>query len=1112
MLSLRMAIGLTQAGLADILEVSRHAVGGWEVGQSYPKAERLKQLIELGLQQRAFAAGQEAEEIRALWRAAHQKVLLDERWLHELLSQPEPVPTLAQQTHSVDTLGPLIAAHAPRVDWSDALDTPTFYGRSGELALLSRWIVTEHCRVVSVLGLGGVGKSALAVTVMRQVAAQFEVVIWRSMRDAPSCDALLETCLHVLAPQSLPNIPDSLDGRLNLLITQMRNRRVLLVLDNLEMLLEEGTDTGRMRAGAEGYAQLLRRIGETTHLSCLLLTSREKPAELVPLESNRSPVRAIRLAGLDAGSGARLLAERDVAGTAPEREQLTDLYGGNPLALKIVAQTITALFGGKIAPFLEQGQVVFGEVRELLREQFNRLSALDLTLIYWLAILREPTNLEELQVVISTPQGRMPLLEAFDGLRRRSLIEQGQHAGSFTLQSVILEYATERLIAEVGNDIQQGQLTRLITHALCQAQAKEYVRKAQEQLLVGALLAQLQQTYQQHADLEARLLALLDQLRGWAQASQGYGPANLVALLHRLRGNLRGLDLSRLVLRGVLLQGIEMQDTRLSGAVLQDSVFTEAFDAIRIVAIAKDGQYWVAGSRSGEVRVWGEAGKTLHRVWQAHRSDMTALAFSPDGRTLASVSFDTTIKLWNVEHGTLLWAAEQTGAINAVAFAPDGQLLASGGNDGRIHVWDAQRGTEVQTFADQGAMISSLAWSSDGRFLASGCADGSIWLWNPLEVAPDTQARKLAGHRHWVSGLVFAPAGPQLASAGFDGTVKLWDTIRGDCLQTVSEHSAPVLRVAWSPDGRMLASCTFDHSIWLWDVTEVRSHTILYGHTGVIHGLAFAPDSGSLLSASDDGTIRVWDVARGQSLRILGGYVATLLDVDWSPDGTRLAAAGADTVVTIWNSADATLLNTLRGHRWIVQGVAWSPDGQRLASGGYDNRIGLWDTATGVRLHELRDPDAADTIFLGVAWSPDGRFLASGSYQRGVYVWDTTTYTHSWSGHSAPTLLRRVAWRPDGAQLIGAGSDGSVYVWDTKDGRLLQRLAGHDGAIGGVAWSPDGARLATSSGGRSGGELFVWDVDKGERLQTIVGQPGIATAVTWIPVGIGSSAATATVH
>jgi WD40 repeat protein len=155
-------------------------------------------------------------------------------------------------------------------------------------------------------------------------------------------------------------------------------------------------------------------------------------------------------------------------------------------------------------------------------------------------------------------------------------------------------------------------------------------------------------------------------------------PTNLVALMRVLRGDLRGLDLSRLALRGVSLQGVEMQDARLSEAALQDSVFTEPFDAIMAVAMSPSGQYWTAGSRRGEVWVWAEAGRTLHLVWQAHSANVYALAFSSDGRTLASASHDGSVKLWDVASGTLLWTGWHTGGIICVTFAPDECLLATG--------------------------------------------------------------------------------------------------------------------------------------------------------------------------------------------------------------------------------------------------------------------------------------------------------------------------------------------------------------------------------------------------------------------------------------------------
>src|SRR5260370_20273359 len=239
---------MSQGGRGDLLGVSRRAVGEWEAGSSYPKAHHLQPVMPLAVRASALPPGREAEEIRAFWKMAHQKVLLDESWLSALLNQPSPppapVPVEEAGSAAVESAPPAApssltqasqpghsplraesnapAARGPRVDWDEALDVPSLYGREGELATLAQWVVQERCRVVSVLGLGGIGKSALVVSLMHQVAAHFEVVLWRSLRDAPSCEALLEEGLQVLAPQPLREVPSSLEGRLGLLLEFLR--------------------------------------------------------------------------------------------------------------------------------------------------------------------------------------------------------------------------------------------------------------------------------------------------------------------------------------------------------------------------------------------------------------------------------------------------------------------------------------------------------------------------------------------------------------------------------------------------------------------------------------------------------------------------------------------------------------------------------------------------------------------------------------------------------------------------------------------------------------------------------------------------------------------------
>ncbi len=1100
MLTLRTRIGVTQADLAEVVGITRKAISRWEAGDTYPKPPHLKALLTFALKHRVFLVGHEEEDIRAFWHAAHQKVLLDEQWLREVLGQQHPQLTLlphhveetssAQQ--SITQSGP-----EPRVDWSDALVVPNFYGRAGEVALLTQWIVEEHCRVVSVLGLGGIGKSVLTISLMHQVAERFEVVIWRSLRDAPACEALLDECLQVLAPQTLRDVSVGLERRLSFLLECLRHTRVLLVLDNLETVLEEGQSMGHMRPGYEGYAHLLRRMAETEHQSCLLITSREKPSNLVTLEGSRSAVRALRLAQLDIDACERLLAEKDVVGRVAEQTRLIEVYAGNPLALKIVAQTIVELFGGSITQFLEQGEVVFGEVRELLSEQYDRLSGLEQTVLYWLAIVREPMTVSELDTVLVALRPPGELLEAFDGLLRRSLVERGQRAGSFTLQSVVLEYMTMRLITEASRELEQGQLVRLLQHGLSQASAKDYVRQIQERLLLTPLLARMQNMLEGHITVEEQLCSLLDQLRTWAENTQGYGPANLTMLLRVSRRNLRGLNLSHLSLRDLYLQDVEMQDTILANATFQGCIFTEAFEGISAIAVSTSGHSWAAGSERGEVWIWDAGGQHLYRMWRAHTDRIRALAFSPDGRTLVTGSWDNTVKLWNVVGGALLWSDWHAGNLASVAFAPDGRLLAtSGGTDATVHLWDTQNGMRTQTLVHS-YLVSALTWSPDGRLLASANSDGSIRVWERPWIQTITSIQTLSGHTRWAMGLAFAPDGDLLASGSWDGTIKLWELPSGQVYLTLIGHTDRVNRVAWSGDGQTLASCSRDRTIRLWNVTDGRSRAVLLGHTADISGLTFTPDNHSLLSSSIDGTLRLWEVSSGRCMRVMHGYVSSLFGIDWNPNGTQLVSGGTNMLVTVWDVNGGTLDRELRGHRWTVSGVGWSPNGRWLASSGWDNTIRLWNMASGTWTQIPEYPDDPDTIFFSVAWSPSGAHLASGTYNGGVLVWDITAHSGHWLGRQLPSGIRQVAWNPDGTRLVGTGDENIVYVWDVLNRTLLQQLPGHQGIATCVAWNANGTWLASGGRSQERGSLLVWDMQRGERIFACVEQVEVISAVAW---------------
>jgi NB-ARC domain len=262
----------------------------------------------------------------------------------------------------------LVVRHAnPQYDWQEAPDVSVFCGRSEELLQLRHWVLEERCRVVALLGIGGIGKSTLAVKLGLQIQDEFEVVVWRSLQNAPPVEEQLTSIVQFLlwALQKEMVIPESFDGQISKLIECLSNNRCLVILDNVETILSS-SKAGQYRPGYEGYSQLLKRAAEVPHQSCVLLTSREKPKEIALLEGNKTGVRSLPLKGLNFTEGQELFQQKgQFTGTEREWQVLIDHYGGNPLALKMVAAGTQELFNGKIAPvleYVEQGIHIFDDI------------------------------------------------------------------------------------------------------------------------------------------------------------------------------------------------------------------------------------------------------------------------------------------------------------------------------------------------------------------------------------------------------------------------------------------------------------------------------------------------------------------------------------------------------------------------------------------------------------------------------------------------------------------------------------------------------------------------------------------------------------------------------
>jgi hypothetical protein len=456
-----------------------------------------------------------------------------------------------ETSNSFSNLKETIPKH---LDWDEAPNLSSFYGRDRELVLLKKWLVEDRCKTIAIVGMGGIGKTSLSVYCAKQMQNEFQFIIWRSLRHAPTVSELITNLLHALFPRQAINIPKELDRKISLLLDRLRQHRCLIVLDTATSILQSGDLAGHYREGYQDYGELFKRIAQETHQSCLLLTSREKPRDIVLFEGETSPVRSLYLKGLQE-EAKEILKEKKLL--EPERwNELITLYRGNPLVLKIVATTIQDLFAGRISTFLQEGTIVFGDLNDTLDEQFDRLSVIEKEVFYWLAIALEPISLSQLRSLFISYVAQAELIEALDSLLRRSLIEK-KTASEETLfaieQPVIAQYAITRAIEEIVGEIQEVAKSKKIdrfeflrNHAVIGgSKTSSEIKERQLTLILTPVKERLYRIFRNERTLETQLQNTIALCQGQTPLTIGYSQRNLQHLLAAIESDLERFSQDR---------------------------------------------------------------------------------------------------------------------------------------------------------------------------------------------------------------------------------------------------------------------------------------------------------------------------------------------------------------------------------------------------------------------------------------------------------------------------------------------------------------------------------------------------------------------------------------
>ena len=982
-----------------------------------------------------------------------------------------------------------------------ATDISNFVGREDERKKLKKWIVQENNRMIAIVGIGGLGKSALAkkftqdernltgggigksslvakVTenIQDEFKDEFKKVIWLSLIDDPSIEETLKGLIQDVSNQR------ETDFSLEKLLFYIKENRYLIVLDNVETLMEEKTNddmVGHFRTNRKEYEQMFEQLIIKEHKSCFLLTSREIPQRILDLAGDKTRlVKILDLFGLGTNEGRQIFERFDCkVNSDDDWEKIVKFYGGNPLALELAASHIKQQYDGKISEFLNGEQIVFDNIEKLLDWHFNRLSIESKDVMYWLAINREASSSDELSK--DTNYATLNLNKFIQARIRQSIpLVKSEDEKRIGLQPVILEFMIGKIIKEVCREIIQEKPNILNTHALSKASIKDSLRHINNRLILIKIINKV------------KVL-----LNSGKYVTSEQSKVERIELVLTREGLFEELEKSDDFVNKKLLNESLIQ------CLLNDANKDESLESKleNIVLILK--QQDLLKNRYA-------AGNILNLLCQIQRKEnekvqnITLSDYDFSGLEIRQ-AYLRGINLPGVNFTECTFInsifTQDFDRIKSLAFSPkhperEKVYLLTGHSDKKARLWDVENGNLLFVYHEHTDWIRAVAFSPTCEFFATGSDDQTIRLWNLKASLNDRNARgrcigeSLKGHTKWIWSLAFSPDGTLLASGSADHIVKLWDVSdvkKPKFLRDLKGHKNEVLSISFSADGQFIASGSADKTVKLWNVKMRKCTQTLKGHTDGVESVSFSKDGRYLASGSKDATIKIWDLEKDEKdkcIKTFDEHQKQVKSVCFSPLSEELLVSGSsDSNIMLWNVNKLEYIKTLEGHTDIIESVGFSHDGLMIASGGEDREIRLWSVSEQQCLRTLR---GFTNWIWSVAFSPDDRNLASANGDWTVRLWDIEKQKECCLALKEHTsAVMSVAFRKGGKIIASSSDDQNIKLWSMEkdqEGSITNLVCintnseGHKDRIKCVCFSPDGSKLASAG---YDAKIMLWNVE-----------------------------------